>query len=87
MIKTQGSLPSEEWVLWYTPERFSKLKLGMRQFRAIKLQNINKKDFAMDLVGKREIHRVHEGKIISLTASDNGNFVSARLVRIIAYFS
>ena len=42
----------------------------------------------MDLVGKREfIHCVHEGKIIPLTANDNGNFVSARLVRIIAYFS
>ena len=41
----------------------------------------------MDLVGKREIHCVHEEKIISLTAGDNGNFVSARLARIIAYFS
>ena len=43
----------------------------------------------MDLVGngKREIHCVHEEKIISLTAGDDGNFVSVRLVRIIAYFS
>ena len=34
----------------------------------------------MDLVGKREIHCVHEEKIISLTAGDNGNFVSARIL-------
>ena len=41
----------------------------------------------MDLVGKKEIHRVHEKIIISLTAGNNGNFISARSVRIIAYFS
>ena len=41
----------------------------------------------MDLGGKREIHCVHEEKIISLMAGDNGNFVSVRLARIIAYFS
>ena len=41
----------------------------------------------MDLVGKREIHCVYEEKIISLTAGDNGNFVSARLAKIISYFS
>ena len=34
----------------------------------------------------REIHGVHEEKIFSLTAGDNGNFFSARLVKIIAYF-
>ena len=46
------------------------------------------KDSGMDLVGKREINCVHEEKIISLTAGDsNGNFVSARLARIISYFS
>ena len=49
-------------------------------------------NFGMDLVGKREIHCVQRTcihcvaeKIISLTAGDNGNFVAARLVRIIAY--
>ena len=63
---------------------FLKLKLGMMQFRAIKI--LTQTDFGMDLVGKREIHLVHEGKIISLTAGDNGNFVSAVFVRIIAYF-
>jgi len=35
----------------------------------------------------RYIHCVHEEKISSLTAGDDGNFVSVRLVRIIAYFS
>ena len=33
----------------------------------------------MDLVGKKEIHCVHEEKIITLTAGDNGNFVSVRI--------
>ena len=41
----------------------------------------------MDLVGKREIHCVHEEIIISLTAGDTLALVSARLARIIANFS
>ena len=64
---------------------FLKLKLGMMQFRAIKI--FTKKDFGMDLVGKREIHCVHEEIIISLTAGDTLTLVSARLARIIANFS
>ena len=41
----------------------------------------------MEVVGKTEIQCVHAEKIISLTAGDNGNFVSASLARIIVYFS
>ena len=46
----------------------------MVQFCAIK---ISTKDFGVDLVGKRKINCVPESKIISLTAGDNGNFISA----------
>ena len=55
----------------------------MMQFHAIRILT---KRFWCGSVGKREIHCVHKEKIISLTAGDNGNFVSVKLARIIAYF-
>ena len=48
----------------------------MVQFCAIKIPTI---DFGMDLDGKRNINCVPEEKIISLTAGDNRNFISARI--------
>ena len=55
------------------PERFLKLKLGMVQFRAIRMST---KDFGMDFGGRRKINCVPENELISLTASDNENFIS-----------
>ena len=54
-----------------------KLKLGMAQFRATK---IAMKNSGRDLGGKRKIYRVPEDKIISLTAGDNGDFISANIL-------
>ena len=55
----------------------------MVQFRAIK---ISTEKILAWIVLSREKYCVHEEKIISLTAGDNGNFVSARLAKIMHIF-
>ena len=63
----------------------------MVHFPVIKIPTI---DFGMGLGGKRNINCVPEEKVISSTAGDNRNFISARILLqininkiLFAYFS